>query len=164
MPGLNGIEVTQRIRTEKFQTKVIILSAYDDIPFVQAAIKAGADGYVIKTADPSEIVEAVFKVQNGEKVFSQEIIQILEEKNRTTKDFNKHVLSIREREVLTFAANGLSNKLIAFKLGISYRTVQNHIANIFHALGVSSRTEAVTKAMAVGLLPNFSGQIEKKSE
>ncbi len=162
MPGLNGIDVTRWMRAENILTRVLILSAYDDIPFVQAAVKAGADGYVIKTADPAEIIEAVFRVQRGEKVFSQSIIQSLDENNRAPKDLNKAVLSLREREVLTLTASGLSNKIIAVKLGISDRTVQNHIANIFQALGVASRTEAVIKAIAIGLITNTPGQIGAK--
>ena len=70
MPGMNGIEVTRWIRQQDLKIRVMILSAYDDIPFVQAALKAGADGYMIKTADPAEIVGAVFKILQGKKIFS----------------------------------------------------------------------------------------------
>ena len=159
MPGMNGIDVTRWIRQQDLNIHVMILSAYDDIPFVQAAVKAGADGYVIKTADPAEIIEAVYKIQRGEKVFSPGIHQTLEEQQMLPRELNRTVLSIREQEVLTLVAGGLSNKQIASRLDLSERTVQNHIANIFRRLGVSSRTEAVMKAITIGLLSGPPGQL-----
>jgi DNA-binding NarL/FixJ family response regulator len=160
MPGMNGIEVTRWIRQQAFNIRVMILSAYDDIPFVQAALKAGADGYMIKTADPAEIVDAVFEILHGKKVFSAGVHQTLEEQNMLPGELNRPVISIREQEVLSLAAGGLSNKQIALKLDLSERTVQNHVANIFRRLGVSSRTEAVMKAISIGLMSGPPGQLE----
>lgn len=159
MPGMSGIEITRWIRQQGLNIRVLILSAYDDIPFVQAAVKAGADGYVVKTAEPSEIVDAVFRIQRDEKVFSSDVRQTLDEHHMLTRELDKSLLSVREQEVLTLAAGGFSNKQIAIKLDLSERTVQNHIAHIFHRLGVSSRTEAVMKALSIGLLSGPPGQM-----
>jgi DNA-binding NarL/FixJ family response regulator len=158
MPGLNGIEVTRWIREQNLNIRVMILSAYDDIPFVQAAVKAGADGYMIKTADPTEIVDMVFRIFRGEKYFSADVNELLSDQQMLAEELNRTILSVRELEVLSLASSGYSNKQIAKKLEISSRTVQNHIANIFHSLRVSSRTEAVMKAMKIGLLPGLSGK------
>jgi len=158
MPGLNGIEVTRWIRKRGLGTRVVILSAYDDIPFVQAAVKSGADGYMIKTADPSEIVDMVFRVFLGEKYFSADVKELLSDQQMLSEELNRTILSVRELEVLSLASSGYSNKQIAEKLDISSRTVQNHIANIFLSLRVSSRTEAVMKALKIGLLPGLSGK------
>jgi two-component system, NarL family, response regulator LiaR len=152
MPGMSGIEVTRWIRQQELDIRVLILSAYDDIPFVQAAVNAGADGYMIKTAEPAEIVDAVFRIQRGEKVFSSDVKQTMENQHLLRRELDRPLLTLREQEVLTLTAGGFSNKQIANKLDLSERTVQNHIAHIFHRLGVSSRTEAVMKAMSIGLL------------
>ena len=159
MPGMSGIDITRWIRQQEMNIRVMILSAYDDLPFVQAAFKAGADGYMIKTAEPAEIVDAVFKIKSGEKVFSSDVRQIIEDQHMLPRDLDRPLLTIREQEVLTLAAGGFSNKQIANKLELSERTVQNHIAHIFHHLGVSSRTEAVMKAMSIGLLSGPPGQM-----
>jgi len=158
MPGMNGIEVTRWIREQNLNIRVMILSAYDDIPFVQAAVKAGADGYMIKTADPTEIVDMVFRIFRGEKYFSADVNELLSDQQMLAEELNRTILSVRELEVLSLASSGYSNKQIAEKLDISNRTVQNHIANIFQSLRVSSRTEAVMKAMKIGLLPGLSGK------
>ena len=72
--------------------RVLILSAYDDLPFVQAAFKAGADGYMIKTAEPAEIVDAVFKIERGEKVFSSDVRQIIEDQHMLPRDLDRPLL------------------------------------------------------------------------
>ncbi len=159
MPGMSGIEVTRWIRQQELDIRVLILSAYDDIPFVQAAVNAGADGYMIKTAEPAEIVDAVFRIQRGEKVFSSDVKQTMENQHMLRRELDRPLLSVREQEVLTLTAGGFSNKQIANKLDLSERTVQNHIAHIFHRLGVSSRTEAVMKAISLGLLSGPPGQM-----
>lgn len=159
MPGKSGIEVTRWIREQKMNVRVLMISAYDDIPFVQAAIKAGADGYIIKTAEPKEIVDAIFRIHRGERVFSAEVLHSIEDQRILPGELDKTLLSVREKEVLSLMAGGFSNRQIASKLNLSERTVQNHIAHIFHRLGVGSRTEAVMKAISMGILSGPPGQM-----
>lgn len=152
MPGMNGIEVTRWLRREGLATRVLILSAFDDIPYVQAALKAGADGYEVKTAAPQEIIQAVYHVVAGEAAISSTIQQTLENRQQLPGDLKRALLSTRELEVLALAGEGLTNRQIAAKLSLSERTVQNHIASILQQLHASSRTEAVTRAISLGLI------------
>jgi two-component system, NarL family, response regulator LiaR len=142
MPYATGIEVTEWIRRQGLPSKVLILSAYDDDPFVIAAVQAGAHGYVLKNAEADQIIEAVQLVAEGKKVIPPEI----------TGSLIRHVeaLTEREREVLKLAASGMTNRGIGVQLSISDRTVQGHLASIYAKLGVGSRTEAVTKALQLG--------------
>lgn len=154
MPVLNGIETTKQLRKDGFSAGILILSAYDDPPYVQALIAAGANGYVLKTADPSEIIEAVNDVYEGKRVIDHLLKENMLDSGRLP-DHNspQPPLSAREVEVLEHVALGLTNKAIAARLGISSRTVQNHMANIFEHLACESRTEAVMKAIQLGMLP-----------
>jgi DNA-binding NarL/FixJ family response regulator len=153
MPNMSGIEVTSWIRTHRLSTGVLILTAYDDDPYVQAVLKAGANGYVMKSAEPQEIVQAVRDVFNGKSVLDAALAQKLFTRIARTED-NSLVepLTDRELEVLTLTAKGLTNKVIAVQLGISDRTVQNHLANVFSKLQADSRTEAVMRAVSLGLI------------
>lgn len=153
MPKATGIDVTRWIRSTFSSIGVLILSAYDDDPFVIAALRAGANGYVLKTAEADEIIAAVRAVHRGQSALDPTIAQTL--LSRVTGDAPSYPiedLTPREREVLTLAARGLTNRAIGQSLGISDRTVQGHLANIYAKLNVSSRTEAVTKALQLGLI------------
>ncbi len=153
MPGATGIDVTRWIRQQSAAMGVLILSAYDDDPFVVAALQAGANGYVLKTAEAEEIVAAVRAVYRNQSALDPRIAQKLimhvsgSSPARVVED-----LTAREREVLTLAAQGLTNRAIGRALGISDRTVQGHLANIYSKLHVGSRTEAVTKALQLGII------------
>ncbi len=153
MPRATGIDVTRWIRSTFSSIGVLILSAYDDDPFVMAALRAGANGYVLKTAEADEIIAAVRAVHRGQSALDTTIAQKL-----LTHLTGEHTpipvedLTPREREVLTLAAKGLTNRAIGQSLGISDRTVQGHLANIYAKLHVNSRTEAVTKALQLGLI------------
>ena len=156
MPGMSGVEVTRRIREQYPQIRVLILTAYDDDPYVFALLQAGADGYVLKTASGDELVQAVRTVYQGQSALSPEIAtkvvrQAVTGKPATAAD-QVEPLTPRELDVLRLAAKGLTNKAIGHQLGISHRTVQGHLANIYGKLGVSSRTEAVTEAIRRGWL------------
>ncbi len=153
MPGMNGIEVTRWVRIQKRTTGVLILTAYDDDPYVQAVLQAGANGYVLKSAEPQEIVQAVRDVFNGKSVLDAALAQKLFSRMATRAENTLiEPLTERELEVLTLTGKGLTNKVIAVQLGISDRTVQNHLANIFSKLQAESRTEAVMRAVSLGLI------------
>ncbi len=153
MPLMSGIEVTRWIRSHRLSTGILVLTAYDDEPYVQAVLQAGANGYVLKTAEPTEIVEGVRDVFHGKSVLdatlTQKLIAKLSGKSETAMI---EPLTDRELEILTLTAKGFTNKAIGVQLSISDRTVQNHLANVFQKLNAESRTEAVMRAVSLGLI------------
>jgi DNA-binding NarL/FixJ family response regulator len=157
MPGQSGIEVTRAIRAERLPVGVLILTAFDDPPYVKAVLQAGANGYVLKTADAREIVEAVQAVYEGQSVLSQAIARKLmtqlAEPLTSQSGLEVESLTERELEVLRLAARGYTNKAIGVELSISDRTVQGHLAKIYGKLGAASRTEAVMRAVSLGWIP-----------
>jgi DNA-binding NarL/FixJ family response regulator len=154
MAGLNGIEATQRIRALKLAVKVLALSSRDDEETVRAAVRAGVDGYLLKTASIEEIIQAIRDVAAGKPAFSPEIAQ---KANISGRPNSPDLLSPRELEVLNLAGKGYTNKAIAMQLKISNRTVQTHLTRVYHKLDVASRTEAVMRAIAYGWIaaPDF---------
>jgi len=152
MPVMSGIEVTRWIRANHPQVGILVLTAYDDEPYVQAVLRAGANGYVLKTASPDEIVHAVMEVAEGRDVLDATMARRLITRE---SDANKPLveqLTDREVEILALAGKGLTNKAIGVWLHISDRTVQNHLAHIFQKLQAASRTEAVMRAVSLGLI------------
>ncbi len=154
MPILTGIEATRRIKARYSEVKVLVLTAYDDDPYIFALLKAGANGYVLKTAESSELVEAVRGVHRGESVLDPAVTQKVVTQLTTGRPAGAQAmietLTDRELEVLRLVAKGLTNKAIGRELSISHRTVQGHLANIFGKLDVDTRTEAVLLAVQQG--------------
>jgi DNA-binding NarL/FixJ family response regulator len=150
MPEMTGIELTRRIKETYPEVRVLILTAYDDEPYIFALLRAGADGYVLKTAQSSELLRAVKTVAEGKSVLDPEIAPkvIANLSNPQTLE----PLSDRELDVLRGVAKGWTNREIGRALSISDRTVQGHLANVFSKLQVNSRTEAVTVALQQGLI------------
>jgi DNA-binding NarL/FixJ family response regulator len=154
MPGRTGLEVTRAIRAEQLPVGVLILTAYDDDPFIMTALRSGANGYVLKTAEPEELVAALRAVHEGQSALDPTVLRkVMAQVAGGPSPGTVEGLSAREIEVLRLAARGLTNKAIGHELGISDRTVQGHLANIYGKLEVSSRTEAVTRAIHLGLVP-----------
>jgi DNA-binding NarL/FixJ family response regulator len=156
MPELTGIEATRRIRQESDEVRVLVLTAYDDPAYVHALLDAGADGFILKTAEFSELYKALQNVAVGRSAFDAQVMA-----KAVQHDQNALVLveglSDREVEILTYAARGLTNKQIGRDLFISDRTVQGHLQNIFQKLGVATRTEAVTLALSRGMISLSDG-------
>ncbi len=154
MPQASGIEVTRWARTNYPEVGVLVLTAYDDDPYVVAVLRAGANGYVLKTSSPAEIVQAVRDVYEGKSVFNPVITQKLLSHMVSQRQAipTYEALTERELEVLTLAGKGYTNKAIGVQLGISDQTVQGHLAKNYAKLMVSSRTEAVMKAVSLGLI------------
>lgn len=154
MPGVSGIEATRRIKSSHPEVKVLILTAYDDDPYIFALLQAGANGYILKTAEPRQLVGAVRAVYRGESALdpavTSRVVQQLASGRPPGSQGTVEGLTDRELEVLHLAAKGLTNKAIGQTLGISSRTVQGHLANIYGKLCVGSRTEAVTEALKLG--------------
>jgi len=155
MPGVDGIEATRRIKQLYPNIAVLILSAYDDDQFVFSLLEAGAAGYLLKSVRGRELIEAVRQVHAGESVLHPAIARkvlnrFVPSSGKAGGQKSMEVLSDREIEVLRFATRGLSNQEIADELCLSLRTVQAHLGHIFNKLQVSSRTEAVVRALKEG--------------
>jgi DNA-binding NarL/FixJ family response regulator len=154
MPQGSGIEVTRWVRANHPAVGVLILTAYDDDPYVMAVLQAGANGYVLKTAAPADIVQAVRDVHEGKSALdpaiAHKLLSHVSGYNRNQPDYDP--LTDRELEVLALAGKGYTNKAIGVQLGISDRTVQGHLARIYSKLDAASRTEAVMRAVSLGLI------------
>jgi DNA-binding NarL/FixJ family response regulator len=154
MPKMSGIELTRWLRSNFRKVGVLVLTAYDDDPYVLTVLQAGANGYVLKTASPRDIIQAVRDVYAGKSALDAVIAQkLVAQIARQADEKPVEKLSDRELEVLSLAARGFTNKAIGVKLGISDRTVQGHLAHIFNKLQVGSRTEAVMRAVSLGWIP-----------
>jgi DNA-binding NarL/FixJ family response regulator len=154
MPGGGGIEATQQIKARFPETRVLILTAYEDDPYVFALLRAGANGYILKTADVEDLLRAVRAVYKGESALSPSITETVLRQLQTggPAGTSAQVESLTSREIdtLRLAAQGMTNREIGQQLGISDRTVQGHLANIYEKMNVDSRTEAVTEALKRG--------------
>ena len=153
MPKVDGVEATRRIKDLYPTVAVLILTAYDDDQFVFGLLEAGAAGYLLKSVRGRELVEAVRQVYAGESVLHPAIARKVLNRFAPaagTPVEPEDILSERETEVLQLAARGLSNQDIADQLCLSLRTVQAHLGHIFNKLQVSSRTQAVVRALKQG--------------
>lgn len=160
MPGATGIEVTRWVRTQHHGVGVLILTAYDDDPYIMAVLQTGANGYVLKTASPREIIQAVRDVHAGNFALSSAIVQtVMSQAVTGVQPQSVENLTKREMEVLSLVAKGYTNKAIGVQLTISDRTVQGHLAHIFNKLQSNSRTEAVMRAVSLGWLPSDLGKM-----
>jgi DNA-binding NarL/FixJ family response regulator len=146
LPSMNGIEAARRIVAHRPATRVLIVSAYDDHQYVLEALRAGAAGYLLKTAPSAELVSAVRAVASGATVLQESISRRLALRGDGGGSSAVEP-SPRELEILQQVAAGKPNKEIARNLKISPRTVEGHLNNLFAKLGVSSRTEALVVAM-----------------
>jgi len=146
MPEVSGVEATRQLRAQTPAVRVLVLTAYDDDPYIYGLLDAGASGYILKTAESHEIVRAVRATAAGQSAIDPAVAPRLIA--RLIKPAaSSDTLTERELDVLRRAAHGLTNKQIGADLAISDRTVQNHLANIYAKLGVASRTEAVTAGL-----------------
>jgi two-component system, NarL family, response regulator LiaR len=148
LPGCTGIDACREIAARQLGVRCLILSAYDDEQYVIEALRAGASGYLLKTAPSRELVDAVRAVGSGATVLQDAISRRLAESRiRPAQGGAAGEVSARELDVLRLAARGLANKDIARRLGISRRTVEGHMNNLFSKLGATSRTEVVLEAL-----------------
>jgi DNA-binding NarL/FixJ family response regulator len=162
MPKASGIEVTRWVRSHMPEVGVLILTAYDDDPYVMAVLQAGANGYVLKTGQSEELIQAVRDVHEGKSALDPSITKKLMTNIFKTADRTVEPLTDRELDVLRLAAKGFTNKAIGMQLGISDRTVQGHLAHIFAKLQANSRTEAVMRAVSLGWISQSTGKISEE--
>jgi DNA-binding NarL/FixJ family response regulator len=155
MPQINGIDATRRILDANPRVGVVVLTMFEDDDSVFSAMRAGARGYVLKGAPPSQILNVVRAVARGEAYFGPEIARRLMDFFSAPKPASPEEafpeLSPREREILDLIAQGHSNTKIAGRLFLSPKTVGNHISHIFTKLQVADRAHAIVRAREAGL-------------
>jgi DNA-binding NarL/FixJ family response regulator len=154
LPGKSGVDATAELVAQDPQTRVLVLSASGEQSDVLAAVKAGATGYLVKSASREELIDAVSRTARDEPVFTSGLAGLLlgEFRRITTVDTAPSAtLTNRETEVLRLVAKGLSYKQIAERLSISHRTVQNHVQNILSKLHLHNRVELTRFALENGL-------------
>ncbi|MFU8874315.1 response regulator transcription factor [Micromonospora sp. SL4-19] len=153
MPDLTGVEATREISRVAPDVAVLMLTMFDDDESVFAAMRAGAQGYVLKGAAPDNVIRAIAAVAAGEAIFgpgvARRALNYLSGRTPDQRTFPE--LTPREREVLNLIAAGLGNAAIAVRLGLAPATVSNHISSIFGKLQVASRAEAIIRARSAGL-------------
>lgn len=153
MPVMDGIETTRRIIDEYPNTKVLILTTFENDGYVVQALKAGASGYLLKDSQPEAIVSAILAILSGERVLTQSVAdQFLNLMDGGSPKARYDGMTRREVEILKLLGEGLSNKQIAYRLKISEKTVRNHVSNFYAKLGVGDRSQAVLYAVRKGLV------------
>jgi DNA-binding NarL/FixJ family response regulator len=149
MPHLNGIEATKQIVEGNEDVQVVVLTSFADRPQIVAALDAGAVGYLLKDAEPEEVIRGVRAAAKRESPFAPKVARTLLDARAERAEAR---LSERELDVLRCVAKGLPNKLIARSLGISEKTVKAHLTRIYQQIGVTDRTQAALWARERGIV------------
>ena len=162
MPGVGGVEATRRIKAAQPEVRVIVLTTFEEDEEVFLALRAGAVGYLLKASPSEKLCEAIRLAARGESwlepsVAAKLVAEFARMTGRAPADVKPAVeliepLSAREREVLRFLAQGLSNKEIGQRLNIAEGTVKNHMSQVLGKLGVLDRTQAALRARELGLM------------
>lgn len=156
MPGLNGLEIARQVSQRTPKTRIIILSMHANEAYVLEALRNGAAGYVLKDANPADMVQAVREVTAGRhylsRPLSERAIQTYAQKAEAAPLDLYETLTTREREVMQLAAESYSSTEIAARLGISPRTAETHRANLMRKLGLQNQTDLIRYAIRRGLL------------
>lgn len=162
LPGMNGQQITRHLRAERIPTRVVLLTAYDDIEQVIHSMRSGASAYCAKHIKPEELIKVARQVIDGKFIVGNDVFDEISLERwmemrsvgalRSYSDPGDpfHPLSNREMEVLSLLTRGMSNKEIASLLGISHQTVKNHVTSILRKLGVEDRTQAAVYALRRG--------------
>ncbi|MBD8488768.1 response regulator transcription factor [Echinicola sp. CAU 1574] len=152
MPGMDGLGAIQQINKEKIKVKVIVLSMYDDEDIFKKCQKQGVDGYVLKDADPDELIYTIREVVDGHHVMHFErVLKQVDEDQYYDAYKQKFKLSRRELQILSLIKEGHNNQAIADELFLSVYTVETHRKNIHHKLGVNTAIELMKKAIEMKL-------------
>ncbi len=157
MPVLNGIEATKKIKSEFDDVRVIILTMHNESGLIKTLVAAGADGYILKNSDQSELLEAIRKVASGNQYFSSDVtLSLLNKNSSQLKQFQTDSkiaeLTSREIEILKMIAEGNSNKEIGEILFISHRTVDTHRTNLMKKLDVNNIAGLIRYAIQQGFV------------
>jgi DNA-binding NarL/FixJ family response regulator len=152
MPDVDGIEVTRRVRSGAPSTRIVVFTSFSDRERILQALDAGAIGYLLKDAEPEEIHAALRAAARGDAPLAPRAAAELLAERQERVPAAAIDLTAREREVLTLVVEGMANKQIARRLGISERTVKGHLTNLFQRIGVADRTQAALWAERNGIL------------
>jgi len=147
MPGEDGVSLVRRVKESGLPVRALMLTSYDAQQYVMASLRAGAKGYILKTASPEELARAIRTVARGGIYLDAEVSRVV-----GGQEIVPETLSNREREVLILTSKGLSSKETASRLIISERTVQTHLASIYDKLGARNKTEAMLLALKYGVM------------
>ena len=153
LAGQSGIDVARRLHVTNPDVRVVVLSAYDDDELVRAAFEVGVSGYLLKTMPRDDLIGAVTAAGQGTTVLDPVLSSRLAGTPDSSNPANGARLTWRERETVEFVAEGLSNRAIAVRMGVSVRTIEGHLNHAFAKLGVESRTELVRLVLMRGLTP-----------
>ena len=156
MPGVDGVEATRRIVEADLGTEVVVLTSFSDREQIMSALDAGAIGYLLKDAEPGDLIEGVRAAARGESPLDPKAARAVlagrSERGSSPSGGDAAAdLTAREREVLSLVAEGLPNKLISRRLDISEKTVKAHLTSVFASIGVTDRTQAALWAREHGL-------------
>jgi NarL family two-component system response regulator LiaR len=152
MPELDGLEATRRILAAQPEVRVLVLTSFTGDDKVFPAIRAGAQGYLLKDSSPDELIQAIHQVYRGEASLDPSVARrVLQEFSQPSSRSETDPLTEREAEVLQLVAQGCSNREISEHLGISNATVRSHMSSILAKLKLSSRTQAAIYALRQGL-------------
>lgn len=156
MPGKSGTDAVKELKNNFPETPILMLSNFDDEENVFSSICNGASGYLLKKTSPAKIIEAILEVNSGgapmTPIISRMVLQMFRNEKLIQVSGNEYHLSVREKEVLNCLVKGMSLKMVADSLFISYDTVRSHIKSIYKKLHVVSMTEAVAKTLNEKLL------------
>ncbi|NTW12134.1 MAG: response regulator transcription factor [Anaerolineales bacterium] len=155
MPNLNGLEVLLHVKKLSPKTRTIVFSMQSAEPYVVEALRAGADGYILKETGPGELIAAIHSVLQGNRYLSERLSELLEVNGSRVEDAPLDLyqsLTAREREILQMAAEGRSSVEIGEKLSISPRTAEIHRSRCLKKLGLQNRAELVRYAIKRGIL------------
>jgi DNA-binding NarL/FixJ family response regulator len=156
MPGMNGIDAVKKIRETYHSLNILMLTGFADDEKVFASICAGANGYVLKNTPPAKLIEFITDVYHGgapmTPAIARKVLVMFQDKNINEKMNEIYRLTPREKDVLTLLTTGKVNKQIASDLNISFETVHSHLKKIYEKLHVTSKTEAVAKALQQRLI------------
>jgi len=154
MPRMNGLEVLQKIKDEKIDVKILVLTVHNEVEYLLKAVDIGINGYLLKDSESSELKKAILSVVDGEDYIQPSLIPVLNAKmiDRDMDSEKIEKLTKRELEVLKLLAVGMYNKGVADELHISERTVKNHVSSIFKKIDVSDRTQAAVFAIRNNLI------------
>jgi len=149
LPGMTGVQTTQRLRAEHPEVKVVVLTSFSGQDAVLPAVRAGVAGYLLKDVGPAELADALRSVHAGGSPLHPQVAATV---MHSVTDAARDLLTPREREVLRLIARGLSNRLIARELVLSEKTVKAHVSAVLAKLGVADRTQAALHAVREGLV------------
>ena len=149
MPGVDGIEATRRLMAERPESRVVVLTSFSDRERILDALDAGAVGYLLKDAEPDELLRGIEAAARGESPLAPKAAKAVLTARAEGRPAAE--LTARELEVLALLAQGLANKQIARRLGIAEKTVKAHLTSVFQSIGVTDRTQAALWARSHGI-------------